>query len=69
MIQANEIMDELWKLYFWVVKSVFVTIAWSVHLVLMILFSAVQRLFHAAGKLRNYVEQWNPIRPGVFEFR
>lgn len=68
-IPISELLDEAWHLYFHIVKGMLLAVVWALHICAMVLLRVAQEFHHAAFHLRRFVEEWQPVKPLVFEYR
>ena len=65
----REFEAEMWRLYFGFVKGLLMAISSPLYFFMLLVFVIVQTVAFAAGKFAEWVTDWNPQKPHVFEMR
>lgn len=66
MIKISEVLDEFWRLYFAIIKGVFVVATTGAHLLITAGLFGMQRTFLISTRIRSWVECWTPGTPNIF---
>jgi hypothetical protein len=65
----REFEAEMWRLYFGFAKGLLMAISSFLYFFMLLGFVIVQTAAFAAGKFAEWVTDWNPQKPQVFEMR
>ena len=65
----REFEAEMWRLYFGFVKGLLMAISSLLYVFMLLMFVIVQTAAFAAGEFAEWVTDWNPQKPQVFEMR